>query len=150
LKIGVLERHHYSGNIGVGFVKGFGLKAGAVASSIAHDSHNIIAIGTTEEDMAFACNRLKEIGGGIVLCNGSEVKCELALPIAGLMSDKALDYVAQKQRELEENISELGCKLKAPFITLSFLALPVIPKLKITDRGLVDVGKREIVSTFCD
>ncbi|MDI6885039.1 MAG: adenine deaminase [archaeon] len=150
LKIGVLERHHYSGNIGVGFVKGFGLKAGTVASSIAHDSHNIIAIGTTEEDMAFACNRLQEIGGGIVLCTGSEVMSELALPIAGLMSDKALDYVAQKQRELEENISELGCKLKAPFITLSFLALPVIPKLKITDRGLVDVEKREIVSTFCD
>ncbi|MBE0516040.1 MAG: adenine deaminase [Methanophagales archaeon] len=150
LTIGVVERHQYSGNIGVGFVKGFCLKTGAVASSIAHDSHNIIVIGTNEEDMALACNRLQEIGGGIVLCTGSEVMSELALPIAGLMSDKALDYVAHKQRELEESISELGCKLKAPFITLSFLALPVIPKLKITDKGLVDVEKREIVSTFCD
>lgn len=150
LKIGVVERHHYSGNIGLGFVKGYGLKTGAVASSIAHDSHNIIVIGTNEEDMAFACNRLKEIGGGIVLCTGKGVKCELALPIAGLMSDKELDYVAQKHRELEENISEMGCKLRAPFITLSFLALPVIPRLKITDRGLVDVEKQEIVSTFCE
>jgi adenine deaminase len=104
-----------------------------------------VVIGTNEADMAFACNRLKEIGGGIVLCDGNEVKSELALPIAGLMSDKAFDYVAQKQRELEETISELGCKLRAPFITMSFLALPVIPKLKITDRGLVDVEKRKIV-----
>ncbi|NMX21458.1 adenine deaminase [ANME-1 cluster archaeon GoMg4] len=145
LKIGVVERHQHSGNIGVGFVKGFGLKSGAVASSIAHDSHNIVVIGTNKADMAFACNRLKEIGGGIVLCDGNEVKSELALPIAGLMSDKAFDHVAQKQRELEEVISELGCKLRAPFITMSFLALPVIPKLKITDKGLVDVEKRKIV-----
>ena len=148
LKISVVERHHYSGNISVGFVKGFGLKTGAVASSIAHDSHNIIVIGTNEEDMAFACNRLKEIGGGIVLCNGKEVKSELALPIAGLMSDKGLDYVVKKQRELEERISELGCKLRAPFITMSFLALPVIPKLKITDKGLVDVENQNIVDIF--
>ena len=148
LKIGVVERHQYSGNIGLGFVKGFGLKTGAVASSIAHDSHNIVVIGTNEEDMAFACNRLKEIGGGVALCSGNEVKSELALPIAGLMSDKPLDYVAQKQRELEERISELGCKLQAPFITMSFLALPVIPALKITDKGLVDVGKMKIVDVL--
>ncbi|MHC1623789.1 MAG: adenine deaminase [Candidatus Methanospirareceae archaeon] len=148
LEIGVVERHQYTGNIGLGFVKGFGLKTGAVASSIAHDSHNIVVIGTNEEDMAFACNRLKEIGGGIVLCSGSEVKSELALPIAGLMSDKTLDYVAQKQRELEERILEMGCKLQAPFITMSFLALPVIPKLKITDKGLVDVEKLKIVDIF--
>jgi adenine deaminase len=148
LKIGVVERHQYSGNLGVGFVKGFGLKTGAVASSIAHDSHNIIVIGTNEADMAFACNRLKEIGGGIVLCSEKKVMSELALPIAGLMSDKALDYVAQKQRELEVKIAEMGCKLRAPFITMSFLALPVIPKLKITDKGLVDVEKREIMDIF--
>lgn len=148
LKIGVVERHQYTGNIGLGFVKGFGLKTGAVASSIAHDSHNIVVIGANEEDMAFACNRLKEIGGGVVLCSGNEVESELALPIAGLMSDKELDYVAEKQGELEERISELGCKLQAPFITLSFLALPVIPKLKITDKGLVDVEKLKIVDIF--
>ncbi|HID20129.1 MAG TPA: hypothetical protein EYP28_04230 [Methanophagales archaeon] len=148
LEISVLERHHYSGNIGLGFVKGFGLKTGAVASTIAHDSHNIVVIGTNEEDMALACNRLKAIGGGIVLCNGNEVTSELELPIAGLMSDKELDYVIIKQKELGDNISVMGCKLPAPFIAMSFLALPVIPKLKITDKGLVDVEKRKIVSVF--
>ena len=148
LKIAVVERHHYSGNIGLGFVKGFGLKMGAVASSIAHDSHNIVVIGTNEADMACACNRLKEIGGGIVLCSGREVMSELKLPIAGLMTDKGLDYVAKKQKEMEDKISEMGCKLRAPFISMSFLALPVIPALKITDRGLVDVEKRKIVNVF--
>nr|AAU83786.1 adenine deaminase [uncultured archaeon GZfos33H6] len=148
LEIGVLERHHYSGNMGLGFVKGFGLKTGAIASTIAHDSHNIVVIGTNEEDMALACNRLKAIGGGIVLCNGEEVTSELKLPIAGLMSDKGLDYVMRKQKEMDDSISEMGCKLPAPFIAMSFLALPVIPKLKITDKGLVDVAKREIVAVF--
>ena len=148
LEIGVLERHHYSGNMGLGFVKGFGLKTGAIASTIAHDSHNIVVIGTNEEDMALACNRLKDIGGGIVLCNGEEVTSELKLPIAGLMSDNRLDYVMRKQKEMDDNISEMGCKLPAPFIAISFLALPVIPKLKITDKGLVDVAKREIVGVF--
>jgi len=148
LEIGVLERHHYSGNMGLGFVKGFGLKTGAIASTIAHDSHNIVVIGTNEEDMALACNRLKDIGGGIVLCNGEEVTSELKLPIAGLMSDNGLDYVIRKQKEMDDNISEMGCKLPAPFIAMSFLALPVIPKLKITDKGLVDVAKREIVDIF--
>nr|AAU82493.1 conserved hypothetical protein [uncultured archaeon GZfos18B6] len=148
LEIGVLERHHYSGNMGLGFVKGFGLKTGAIASTIAHDSHNIVVIGTNEEDMALACNRLKAIGGGIVLCNGKEVTSELKLPIAGLMSDKGLDYVMRKQKEMDDSISEMGCKLPAPFIAMSFLALPVIPKLKITDKGLVDVAKREIVAVF--
>ena len=148
LEIGVLERHHYSGNMGLGFVKGFGLKTGAIASTIAHDSHNIVVIGTNEEDMALACNRLKDIGGGIVLCNGEEVTSELKLPIAGLMSDNGLDYVMRKQKEMDDNISEMGCKLPAPFIAISFLALPVIPKLKITDKGLVDVAKREIVGVF--
>ncbi|MGB7001005.1 MAG: adenine deaminase [Halobacteriota archaeon] len=148
LEIGVLERHHYSGNMGLGFVKGFGLKTGAIASTIAHDSHNIVVIGTNEEDMALACNRLKDIGGGIVLCNVEEVTSELKLPIAGLMSDKGLDYVMRKQKEMDDSISEMGCKLPAPFIAMSFLALPVIPKLKITDKGLVDVAKREIVAVF--
>jgi adenine deaminase len=109
-----------------------------------------VVIGTNEEDMAFACNRMKEIGGGIVLCSKSKVMIELALPIAGLMSDKALEDVARKQRELGDSIAAMGCKLPAPFITLSFLALPVIPKLKITDKGLVDVENQKIVSIFCD
>ena len=148
LKIAVVERHHYTGNIGLGFVKGFGLKAGAVASSIAHDSHNIVVIGTNEADMACACNRLKEIGGGIVLCSGREVMSELKLPIAGLMSDKGLAYVVRNQKEMEAGITAMGCKLQAPFSSMSFLALPVIPALKITDKGLVDVEKRKIVNVF--
>ncbi|MFZ2071602.1 MAG: adenine deaminase [Halobacteriota archaeon] len=148
LKIAVVERHQKSGNIGLGFVNGFGLKTGAVASTIAHDAHNIVVIGTNEADMAFACNRLKAIGGGIVLCKGSEVTCELELPVAGLMSNKGLDYVVKQQKELDDKISEMGCELQAPIITMSFLALPVIPKLKITDKGLVDVEKREIVDIF--
>ncbi len=137
LKIAVVERHKRTGNIGIGFVKGFGLKRGAVASSIAHDSHNIIVIGTNDGDMAFACNRLEEIGGGIVLCDGGKVISELALPIAGLMSDRDAEYVIDKTGELHDRISELGCDLNSPFITMSFLALPVIPELKLTDKGLV-------------
>jgi len=157
LKIAVLERHHGTGNIGLGFVKGFGLKTGAVASSVAHDSHNIVVVGTSGEEMAFACNRLRELGGGVVLCSGSggeggeggevkvKVKAELGLPIAGLMSDRGLDFVVRKQEEMEAAVREMGCELQAPFVALSFLALPVIPKLKITDKGLVDVERREIV-----
>lgn len=150
LKVAVVERHHCSGSIGVGFVKGFGLKKGAVASSIAHDSHNIVVIGTNDVDMAFACNRLKELGGGIVLCAGSNVVSELALPIAGLMSDCGLEEVARRQADLDEQIRALGCTLQAPFITLSFLALPVIPELRITDKGLVDVENQKLVDIFCD
>ena len=148
LKIAVVERHHYTGNIGLGFVKDFGLKTGAVASSIAHDSHNIVVIGTNETDMACACNRLKEIGGGIVLCSGREVMSELKLPIAGLMTDKGLAYVVRNQKELEAGITAMGCKLQAPFSSMSFLALPVIPALRITDMGLVDVDNRKIVNVF--
>ncbi|MHC1635681.1 MAG: adenine deaminase [Candidatus Methanospirareceae archaeon] len=148
LKIGVVERHLRSGNIGVGFVKGFGLKKGAVASSIAHDSHNIIVIGANEEDMALACNRLKDIGGGIVIAEGGEIKGEVALPIAGLMSDRSLEEVMRGSEELDARLKEMGCKLKQPFISMSFLSLPVIPRLKITDRGLVDVERQKIVNLF--
>ncbi|WP_456487519.1 adenine deaminase [Candidatus Alkanophaga liquidiphilum] len=146
LKIAVLERHgRTDGNIGLGFVYGFGLKRGAVASSVAHDSHNIVTVGTNDEDMALACNRLRELGGGIVICD-RRIVAELPLPIAGLMSYKPLEEVISRLEALEKSVRKLGCKLRSPFITMSFLALPVIPKLKITDKGLVDVEAFKLVS----
>ena len=129
----------------MGFVYGFGLKRGAVASSVAHDSHNIVTVGTNDEDMALACNRLRELGGGIVICD-RRIVAELPLPIAGLMSDKPLEEVISRLEALEKSVRKLGCKLRSPFITMSFLALPVIPKLKITDKGLVDVEAFKLVS----
>ncbi|MHC1579489.1 MAG: adenine deaminase [Candidatus Alkanophagales archaeon] len=150
LKIAVLERHgRTGGNVGLGFVRGFGLKRGAVASTVAHDSHNIVVIGTNDEDMALACNRLRELGGGIVVCD-RHVVAELPLPIAGLMSDKPLEEVVSRLEALEKSVRELGCRLRSPFITMSFLALPVIPKLKITDKGLVDVEAFRLVSLIVD
>jgi len=148
IKICVVERHHGTGKMGRGFVKGFGLKNGALASTVAHDSHNIIAVGVSDFDICEAVNRLKEINGGLVAVSGGEVKSELPLPIAGLMSDKGIEFVAKKMEKMNESASDLGCKLRSPFMALSFLALPVIPKLKITDRGLVDVEKMRITSIF--
>jgi len=148
IKICVVERHHGTGKMGRGFVKGFGLKNGALASTVAHDSHNIIAVGVSDFDICEAVNRLKEINGGLVAVSDGEVKSELPLPIAGLMSDKGIEFVAKKMEKMNESASDLGCKLRSPFMALSFLALPVIPKLKITDRGLVDVEKMRITSIF--
>ncbi|MHC1585048.1 MAG: adenine deaminase [Candidatus Syntropharchaeia archaeon] len=145
LKIAVIERHKRTGNIGLGFVHGFGIKRGAVASSIAHDSHNIIAIGVKDEDIVVSVNRLEEIGGGIVITEDGRISEELPLPIAGLMSDERAEDVTRKMKKLKKTLSEMGCRLKSPFISLSFLALPVIPKLKITDKGLVDVERFEVL-----
>jgi len=148
VKICVIERHHGTGRIGKGFVKGFGLKEGALASTVAHDSHNIIAIGVSDDEICRAVNRLREINGGLVVTNGNEIKSELPLPIAGLMSDRGVEFVAERMDELNKSASALGCRLRSPFMALSFLALPVIPKLKITDFGLVDVEKMEVVDLF--
>jgi len=148
VKICVVERHHGTGRIGKGFVKGFELKKGALASTVAHDSHNIVAIGVSDDEISRAVNRLKEINGGLVAISGSEIKCELPLPIAGLMSDRKIDFVAEKMKDLNESASDLGCNLRSPFMALSFLALPVIPKLKITDYGLVDVERMKLVDLF--
>jgi len=145
VKICVVERHRETGRIGKGFVKGFGLKEGALASTVAHDSHNIIAIGVSDDEICRAVNRLREINGGLVAVNGNEVKSELPLPIAGLMSDRGVEFVAERMDELNKSASDLGCHLRSPFMALSFLALPVIPKLKITDLGLVDVEQMKVV-----
>ena len=144
-KIAVVERHHATGRIGLGLVRGFGLRRGAMATTVAHDAHNIVAVGVDDEDMARCVERLAEIGGGIVLYERGVLRAELALPIAGLMSERPVGEVVERLDELHAVVRELGSTLAAPFMTLSFLALSVIPALKITDQGLVDVERFEIV-----
>jgi len=146
VKVCVVERHHMTGRIGKGFVKGFGLKMGALASTVAHDSHNIVSIGVSSSEICRAVNRLREINGGLVAVSGGNIKNELPLSIAGLMSGEEVGFVAEKMEQLNKSAFELGCHLRNPFMTLSFLALPVIPKLKITDYGLVDVEKMKLTS----
>jgi adenine deaminase len=148
LKLVVLERHKKTGNIGIGFVSGFGLKKGALASSVAHDSHNIIAVGANDNDIYQAIKMIIKLGGGFVVVDKGKVKASLALPIAGLMSNDTAENVSDQLKELLNVIKSWGIKVNNPFITLSFLALPVIPELKLTDLGLVDVGKFKIVSLF--
>jgi len=148
LKLAVAERHEATGNVGLGLVHGFALRKGALASSVAHDSHNIIVVGTNDSDMAVAVKAIVEMDGGQVVVRDGRILARLPLPIAGLMSDLALPEVAEMGRELKQAAARLGCTLPAPFMTLSFLALPVIPSLKLTDRGLVDVNKFEIVPLF--
>ncbi|MCP8309151.1 MAG: adenine deaminase [archaeon] len=145
VKICVFERHKNSGRVGKGFVKGFGLKKGAIASSIAHDSHNIIVVGVNDKDMCLAVNRLRGIGGGVIAID-EKILGELPLPVAGLMSTWKAENIVVNLKKLYREVSKLGCRLIAPFMTLSFLALPVIPELKITDFGLVDVGKFDFVN----
>jgi adenine deaminase len=146
-KIAVVERHHGTGRVGVGFVTGTGLRRGAFASTVAHDAHNIVVVGTDDVSMAACVGRLAELGGGIVVAEGGAVVDELALSVAGLMTDRPLEEVAADLRRLEDRLEALGVRVESPFMALSFLALSVIPKLKITDRGLVDVDRFEIVST---
>ena len=139
IKVCVIERHGKNGNIGRGFVTGFGLKAGAIASSVGHDSHNITVVGVSDVDMAVAVNRLIALGGGFTVASEGEVIAELALPIAGLMSLQPFEPVAEKLYQLRAAARGLGCTLPEPFLQAAFLALPVIPHLKMTDRGLFDV-----------
>ena len=141
IKVAVVERHGINGNIGLGFVKGFGLKHGAIGSTIGHDSHNICVVGVSDADMATAVNRLKEIGGGFVVVRDGAVLAELPLPIAGLMSDQSFETVRDKLILLRAAAKSLGTVLAEPFLQVAFLPLPVIPHLKITDRGLVDVDR---------
>ncbi|MCK4356634.1 adenine deaminase, partial [Candidatus Bipolaricaulota bacterium] len=148
LKLAVVERHRGTGNIGLGLVQGFGLKGGALASTVAHDSHNVVVVGTNDADMRAAVAALVDMGGGQVVVEDGQVLASLPLHIAGLISDRPLAEVAEKARELDRAARSLGCVLPAAFMTLSFLALPVIPSLKLTDRGLVDVDRFEIVDLF--
>jgi adenine deaminase len=145
VKIAVLERHHASGRVGLGFATNVGLKRGAFASTVAHDAHNIVVLGVDDADMAACASRLAEIGGGIVIAEGGAAVEELPLPVAGLMSDQPLAFVHERLSSMERRLADMGVTMSAPFMTLSFLALSVIPELKITDRGLVDVARFELV-----
>jgi adenine deaminase len=143
--IAVVERHLGTGRVGVGFVRGSGLQRGALASTVSHDAHNIIVIGMNADDMAQAVARLGELGGGIVVVDGGRVTAELPLPVAGLLADAPLTEVIAKSLACNDAARALGWSGATPFLTLSFLGLSVIPSLKITDRGLVDVDRFEIV-----
>ncbi len=145
VKIAVVERHHASGRVGLGFATNVGLRRGAFASTVAHDAHNIVVLGVDDADMAACVSRLAEIGGGIVIAEGGRAVEELPLPIAGLMSDRPLAEVDERLRSMEKRLGGMGVAMASPFMTLSFLALSVIPELKITDRGLVDVNRFELV-----
>jgi len=145
LKLVVVERHKASGNIGVGLVKGFGLKKGALASSVAHDSHNIIAVGTNDLDILKAIEEINRLQGGLVVCANLEILASLPLPIAGLLSPEPLEVVVSQHEQVEKAAVSLGNLPPAPFAILSFLALPVIPELRLTDLGLVDVVEFKLI-----
>jgi adenine deaminase len=145
VKIAVVERHGVNGNISTGFVKGFGLQRGAIASTVCHDHHNIAVVGVDAGDMAAASNRLSEIEGGFVVVAGGKVLAELALPVAGLMSLRSFEEVREGLVALRAAARSLGVVLEEPFLQLAFLCLPVIPHLKITDMGMVDVDRFEVM-----
>ena len=145
LKAAVIERHKATGNIGLGLVTGFGLLTGALASSTAHDSHNIVAVGANDEDIYTAVKELERLQGGIAVAAGGKVLGSLATPIAGLLSEQPLELVVNGLVKLEKTARDLGCNLPSPFATLSFLALPVIPELRLTDLGLVDVNEFKLI-----
>lgn len=145
LKVCVLERHHATGNIGRGLVRGFGLKKGAIGSSVAHDSHNIVVVGTNDHDIYMAVKTIEKMQGGLVAVAEGKLLSALPLPVAGILSDEPLESVTSKLAELHKKVQEMGCQLPSPFATLSFLALPVIPELKITDLGVVDVNSFRII-----
>jgi adenine deaminase len=145
LKIAVVERHLGTGRVGLGLVRGFRLKSGAIASTVAHDAHNAVVVGVKDDDMLRAVRRLSETGGGVVVIDRGIVRAELKLPVAGLVSDASLEDVIADSRACVEAAHALGCELPSPFQTMAFLALSVIPQLKITDRGLVDVDRFELV-----
>ncbi|HHM24329.1 MAG TPA: adenine deaminase [Bacteroidetes bacterium] len=150
LRAFVLERHNATGNIGKGLVRGLGLKRGAIASSVAHDSHNVIVAGNSDEEIMRAVIQINKMGGGIAVVDGDRVLEALELPIAGLMSRLPLEEVSKRTERLVAATHRLGCKVKDPLMALSFMSLAVIPKLKLTDLGLVDVEKQQFVPLFVD
>lgn len=151
LKLAVIERHRHTGHRGLGFLAGTGLKGGAMASSVAHDAHNLIVVGTNEADMAAAANRIRSLGGGYVVVRDGGVVAEMPLPVAGLMSDSPAAAVAQQNRQLREAVQAMGVPAdNEPFMRMAFVSLPVIPHLKMTTRGLVDVDRQTRVSLFAE
>ena len=150
VKLFVIERHRGSGNIGKGFITGLGLKRGAIGGTISHDSHNMIIAGVDDRSIFKAAKHLNKLKGGLVYAVGDEVILDLPLPIAGLMSDREASFVVERLREFELLFEKEGLSNSSPLMTLSFMALPVIPKLKITDRGLIDVERFSPVELFTD
>ena len=148
LKIAVFERHHGTGNVGVGFVRGFGFQAGALATTVAHDSHHLIVTGTNDEDMLLAARTSIDMKGGISVVRDGEVLATLPLPLFGLMSDQPLENLVERFKEVHAAVKKLGGAIEDPIMQISFLALPVIPSLKITDQGLVDVDAFRHVPLF--
>jgi adenine deaminase len=150
LKLIVIERHRASGNVGVGFVRGFGLQRGALGSTVAHDAHNVVVVGTNDSDMTAAVQALEKMRGGQVAIVDGKVEAALPLPIAGLVSDQSLEIVIEKISELNSAAARLGCKLDAPFMTLSFMTLSPIPELKLTDQGLVDAVNMKLTGLIAE
>lgn len=150
LKMAVIERHRASGATGLGFIRGFGLKRGALASTVAHDHHNLVVIGADDASMMTAARRAAELAGGIVVAEGERVVAEVALPLAGLMSDRPVTEVRDGLDGAIQAAHEQGAVLDDPFMAMSFMALEVIPRLKLTDQGLVDVERFEIVPLWAD
>lgn len=147
LRLACIERHKGTGQISLGFTSGFNLNAGAVASTVAHDSHNLLVMGANLEDMAFAANELAACGGGMIVVKDGRVLAKVAMPVAGLMADRPLETVAAEVAEMEEAWKALGCQMNAPFMTFSLIALPVIPDIRITNRGLADVTEFKLIET---
>jgi adenine deaminase len=150
IKAAVVERHHASGNVGVGLVRGFGLRRGALATSFAHDSHNVVVVGTSDTDMHAAVAEIGRLGGGLTVAADGQPLASLPLPVAGLMSPEPLETVAVQLETVEAAAASLGVSLPSPFAVLSFLALPVIPELRLTDLGLVDVQRMALVPLAAD
>lgn len=150
LKLAVIERHKNTGHIGLGFINGIGMKSGAMASSVSHDSHNIIVIGTNDNDMVIAANYIRRFGGNVVVENG-EIIAEMSLPIAGLMTDLSGEEIAKANENVRKAVYNLGVPQEIePFMNMAFVSLSVIPSIKMTTQGLVDVDKQERISLYCD
>ncbi|MEE8357180.1 MAG: adenine deaminase C-terminal domain-containing protein, partial [Anaerolineales bacterium] len=150
LKLAVVERHGKNGNIGITFVKGFGLKNGALASSIAHDHHNIIVAGTNDRDMAACVAAIEEMQGGFAIASDGKVLEKMALPIGGLLSEEPVNDIINSLEEINRVYHNLGGTMPAPFMTISFIGLPTVPDLGLTDKGLVDVLKHTLISSFVE
>jgi adenine deaminase len=150
LKLVVVERHRATGNVGVGFVRGFGLKRGAIGSTVAHDAHNVVVVGVTDSDIVAAIRALEEMRGGQVVVADGKIEASLALPIAGLVSDQPLEFVIEKIAELKSAAGRLGSTLDAPLMSLSFLSLSPIPALKLTDQGLVDAVNLKLTNLIAE
>jgi len=151
IKIAVIERHKNTGHKGVGYIKGIGIKNGALAGSVSHDSHNLIVIGSSDEDMCIAANHIKKIGGGLCVVKEGKVISEVRLPVAGLMSTESAANIAKANEDLRESAKELGVYDNIePFMNMAFVSLPVIPVLKMTTQGLVNVSEFKRVDLFAE